>query len=374
MNPARNAPPLSPPSLRSVRLGRTRDVLHELLRSARRALPILVGVAGPVAIAAVALLALAGLPLLRVPTLPWRQGAPLWMLQTLLAAWPLWALRRRLLPEAWCVQLRCLPLREAALRASDVAVSAAVLAPLAAVYAVSVALFGWQRPAWFVQGWPAGLLAMGASWGVSVLCGAGVLAVRRAHAGSPAPRRQARAERRAPARGAGRVRPAGALLWQPLWRGALATGPATVMPGLGAAVLLGAIWIFGAIPVLPGAAGAFLFSAWLLGLTERLQRAMEAHLAPLAPWLQALPLGTAWRWQWRLLVALPMLLGLAALLAMVAAQPRAVRALPLAGFALSTVFAHAVLLAVPSAQRETHVGLWAVAAGLLTAVGSELWD
>ena len=50
-------------TLVAVRLERTHEVLRELLRALKEALPILVGVAGPLAIASVALLAWAGVPL-----------------------------------------------------------------------------------------------------------------------------------------------------------------------------------------------------------------------------------------------------------------------------------------------------------------------
>ena len=32
------------------------------------------------------------------------------------------------------------------------------------------------------------------------------------------------------------------------------------------------------------------------------------------------------------------------------------------------------MTSVPSENREAHVGLWAICAGLLTALGSELWN
>ena len=115
-----------------VRLERTRDVLRELLRSLRQALPILMGVAGPIFVASFALLAWVGVPPMKAVTLPWREGLALWCAQAALAAWPVWALRRRLLPDAWCVQLRCLPLARGALWLSDAVVSATLLAPLAA--------------------------------------------------------------------------------------------------------------------------------------------------------------------------------------------------------------------------------------------------
>ncbi|HEY9026065.1 MAG TPA: hypothetical protein VIP05_17335, partial [Burkholderiaceae bacterium] len=146
-------------------------MLRELLRSLKEALPILVGVSGPIFVASFALLAWAGVPPMKAVTLPWRSGVALWLAQAVLAAWPLWALRRRLVPEAWCVQLRCLPLTARALAWSDVAVSAAVLAPLAALYALSVLVFALHRPAWWLQAMPWAIVSLAGSWLASCLLG-----------------------------------------------------------------------------------------------------------------------------------------------------------------------------------------------------------
>jgi hypothetical protein len=34
----------------------------------------------------------------------------------------------------------------------------------------------------------------------------------------------------------------------------------------------------------------------------------------------------------------------------------------------------AALTALPASRREAHVGLWALCTGLMTALGSELWN
>ena len=159
-----------------VRLERTREVLRELLRSVKQALPILAGIAGPIFVASFALLAWAGVPPMKAVTLPWRDGLAVWAAQAVLAAWPLWALRRRLLPPAWCVHLRCLPLKPRALWWSDVAVSAVVLAPLAGLYAFSVVMFALHRPAWWLRALPFALWSLAASWLASCLLGAAALA------------------------------------------------------------------------------------------------------------------------------------------------------------------------------------------------------
>ena len=358
-------------TLVGVRLERAREVLHELLRSLRQALPILAGVAGPIFIASLALLAWAGVPPMKAATLPWRSGVPLWLAQAVLAAWPLWALRRRLLPDAWCVQLRCLPFGARALWASDAAVSAAVLAPLAALYALSVIVFAVQKPAWWVRDWPVEVLALIASWSASCLLGALALAWQRrgvAVRAGRAMRARTTEELMAP-------RPTlfVDVLWAPWWRGALTPGGRSVAVGTALSVVLALAWARGAVPEVPGAAWALMFCALLVALTERVQRAMELHLAGLAPWLAALPVAPTWRWRARLLVCAPMVAGGAAAVAIVVVS-RPWRALPLACFALGMVVTPVAMSAVPSANREAHVGLWALCVGVSTALGSELWN
>jgi len=346
-------------------------VLRELLRSLKEALPILAGVAGPLFVASFALLAWAGVPPMKAVTLPWRDGAALWTAQAVLAAWPVWALRRRLLPEAWCVQLRCLPLAARALWASDVAVSAAVLAPLGALYALSAGVFAVQRPAWWVHAMPAALLSLAASWIASCGLGAAALAWQRRGV-------RVRASRggRSPGPGsllAARPGPFAALLWWPAWRGAMAPGARSLLAGVAAAIALAAAWTRGWWPAVPGAAWALMFSALAIALTERLQRALEAHLAALAPWLAALPASGGWRWRARAVACAPMVVaGAAAALLALASRPW--RGLPLASFALGCVATPLALTSVPSSNREAHVGLWAVCLGLLTALGSESWN
>ena len=358
-------------TLVSVRLERTREVLRELLRSLKEALPIVAGVAGPIFVASFALLAWAGVPPMKAVTLPWRSGLALWTAQAVLAAWPLWALRRRLLPEAWCVQLRCLPLTARALWWSDVAVSATMLAPLALLYVFSVAVFAFQRPAWWLQALPQALLSLLASWVASCLLGGAALAWQRRGV-------SVRAHRAMRAQApeillASRPEQFAALLWWPAWRGALTPGARSVIAGVAVAIALAAGWTQGLWPVVPGAAWALMFSALAIALTERLQRAMETHLAALTPWLVSLPAAAAWRWRARLSICAPMLLaGLVTVLLVLASRPW--RGPPLAAFAVLCAATPVALTSVPSSNREAHVGLWAVCAGLLTALGSELWN
>ena len=354
-----------------VRLERTREVLRELLRSLRQALPILAGVAGPIAIASVALLAWAGVPPMKAVTLPWRSGLALWAAQAVLAAWPLWALRRRLLPPSWCVQLRCLPLTARALWTSDLAVSAVVLAPLGALYALSVGVFALQRPAWWLHAMPGALASLAASWIASCGLGAAALAWQRRGPGVRAPRvTRARAPEALLA-----ARPAAfaALLWWPAWRDALTPGARASIAGVVAATALALVWTQGWWPVVPGAAWALMFSMLAIALTERLQRTMELHLAALAPWLASLPAPGAWRWWARGLVCAPMVVAGAAAVTLVLVS-RPWRAGPLAAFALGLVATPVAMTSVPAANREAHVALWAVCTGLLTAFGSELWN
>jgi hypothetical protein len=275
------------------------------------------------------------------------------------------------LPEAWCVQLRCLPFTARSLWGSDIVVSAAVLVPLGALYAFSVAVFAVQRPAWWVHAWPQALLSLAASWTASCGLGALALAWQRRGVGARAVRtRRARTPEELLAH---RPRLFGAMLWTPAWRGALSPGARSVLAGTGVAVAISIAWVRGAWPAVPGAAWALVFCALLVALTERVQRAMESHLDGLSPWLAALPASTSWRWRSRLLICTPMALaGLACVVLVVTMRPW--RGPPLAAFALGLLAAPAAMTAVPSSNREAHVGLWALGVGLLTALGSELWN
>jgi len=345
-------------------------VLRELLRSLKEALPIMVGISGPLVVASFALLSWAGLPPMKAVTLPWRSGVALWTAQAVLAAWPLWALRRRLLPEAWCVQLRCLPLTAWALWCSDIAVSAAVLAPVAALYVFSVLVFALHRPAWWLGALPWAPVSLAASWIASCLLGAAALAWQRRGVVV-----RARRPMRAVPEALLATRPGqfAALLWWPASRDALTPGARALGVGVVADVALAVAWTQGWWPVVPGAAWALMFSGLAIALTERLQRTMEAHLDALAPWLATLPAAGGWRWRARVFVCMPMVVaGAAAVVLVLASRPW--RGAPLAAFALGLVAAPAALGAVPSSNREAHVGLWAVSAGLLTAIGSELWN
>ena len=239
------------------------------MRSFKRALPIFVGVAGPIAVATVALLAWAGVPPMRAVTMGWRAGGASWLAQAVLCAWPLWALRRRLLPDAWCVQLRCLPIAARAHGAADLAVAAAVLAPLGGLYLLSIAVFALRRPAWWTAVWPAAIGSLAASWMASCVLGAAALAWQRRGADV----RALRAMQAGEALSLLQARPglAWSLLWTPWWRGALTPAGGSLVAGTVAAVVLALPWTRATWPVVPGAAWAFLFSALAIALTERAQ-------------------------------------------------------------------------------------------------------
>jgi hypothetical protein len=354
-----------------VRLERTRDVLRELLRSLTRALPIMAGVAGPVVIA---LLALAGVPPMKAVTLPWRGGLALWMTQAVAAAWPLWALRRRLLPESWCVQLRCLPLTARALWASDLAVSAALMAPLGVLYAISVVVFAMHRPTWWLRALPFALLSLVASWVASWLIGALALAWQRHGGFVRASGASDRVRPQAPqVLLETRLSSFAALWWWPAWRGWFTPGAPSLIFGVAVAIALAIVWTQGWWPVVPGAAWALMFSMLAIALTERWQRTVELHTAALQSWMASLPVSGAWRWHVRALVCAPMVAaGAAAVVLVLVSRPW--RAPPLAAFAIGLIATPMAMTSVPSANREAHVAIWAVSAALLTALGSELWN
>lgn len=377
-----------PPTLLRVRLERTREVVREIARTAARALPIAIGVSGPLFIAVLALLAWSGLPVLKAPSTGGFAGVSMWGGETLLVAVLPWSLRRRLLPEPWCVQLRTMPVPAREAWRADLAVSALVLSPMALCDAVSALIVArgvveGHAPVWWREGWPVALASAALSWATSCALGAGALAWQRRVAGrghparraSPTPRREAAG---LPADAPGRphrfpqTSVLSALLWRPSWRGALAPGGPVLLGGVLLSGAMALAWTRGAWPVVPGAAWAFLLAALSLSLTERAQRAMELHLAALEPLLRAWPVVARWRWQARALLALPALTMLGATAACVLAS-RPWRAVPLVGYVVVTLGAHALLLAIPAVRRESHVSVWAAGAGLATAFGSELW-
>lgn len=360
------------PTLTAVRLERTRDVLREFARSVSRALPIAVGIAGPLVVAVFGLLAWAGLPVMKAPTMAPLAGGLTWCAQTAVVAWPLLALRRRLLPVDWCVQLRCLPVPEGAMFRSDLAVAAVVLSPVALAYVVSGVVFTVHGAGWWRASWPIGTASALASWAGSCGLGAAVLALRRRHAGRGHAAHAASAVAR-PGRPAFAPRAAWqALLWAPSWRDAMAPGGPVLLAGVAAEAVLAAAWTRDVLPVVPNAAWAFVFSALALALAERAQRAMERHVDALRPFLVTWPMGDAWRWQARVLPPLAAVASLLVLLSMVMAW-RPWRPWPVAGFTAAALGTWAAMGAVPADRRETHVALWALGAGLCTALGSELW-
>ena len=130
---------------------------------------------------------------------------------------------RRLLPDAWCVQLRCLPLTARALWASDAGrqrrgAGAAGRGSTRCRWACSRSIV----PPGGLQAMPGALVSLAASWVASCVLGAAALAWQRRGVGV----RASRAMRaRAPeALLAARPGQFAALLWWPAWRGALTPG------------------------------------------------------------------------------------------------------------------------------------------------------
>jgi hypothetical protein len=363
-------------TLTAIRLERTRDVVREIARSMSRALPIAFGVAGPLVLAVFAMLAWSGLPVMKAPTMRAGSGAVVWAAQTLVVAWPLWALRRRLLPPAWCVQLRCLPIGSRAMWVSDLEVAAVVLAPIALAYLTSAVFFSWKRAEWWLASWPVASASAVLSWAGSCVLGALALSWQRrsVERGHPAHAARATPGARRGDTAFPRLALFPALLWSPSWRGAMAPGGASLLVGAAVAIAAAVAWVRGTWPVVPGAAWAFAFSALLVALTERAQRAVEGVVDAMSLSLRAWPVVVPWRLQARMLPVLPMIAALATLVALVlGASSQAWRAVPLAGFVVTTLATHLVMVHVPASNREAHVSLWALGTGLATAFGSELW-
>lgn len=308
-------PPPGGSVYRRLRLRLVRQVLLEWWQTLLAVGPIVVGVLSVVAVAALALSAWLTLPLLAAPTLPSGTATLIWLGQTLLASLPVWALRRRVWPAGWAAWVRSWPLSSSVRWRAELVVSALLLAPLAALYGLSAAVWIWQRPAWLVAVAPQSAALLISSMLGSWLLGGGWL-MRWGDRGSASARRQRRApvaggrERSGPVLArASRLGPLAGWLWLPWWRGQRAGVGAVQLCGVLLAGLVSLAWCYGLagregvgfelwpplawLALVPGAAWAGLWSGLLLALVHHADHHQQRHQRALAPWLQALPVPAA---------------------------------------------------------------------------------
>lgn len=277
-----------------------------------------------------------------------------------------WALRPLLLPARWVEAERALPLPPAALRRSDLALAALALVPWFVLEAAGAASLLAGRPPWLRGREAAALAALVAAGAGSLSIGVRILARRRAP-----PRGARRADAGRAPRSVGTMSWRAALLALPLWRGPARRAGALMAAG-GAALLVPAIGL-AAAPAYGGWWPAALALAGLL-LATRLSTLVREEIGPLLEAAAALPIDSrAARRQAAALVPLPLLPGLAALLA-VAASP-ALRARPavLAAYAVGLVGAAAWPSFVPPADAGTAAGRWLLSLVLLFALASEVF-
>src|SRR5476651_2203254 len=198
---------------------RTRLAHHALLHvvaSLKSSAEIIMFGFGPVLLGLFACLALPGLI---APTLAWPQALALIAAQVLVAALPALLLRKRLHPADVLQWSRPLPIAPALRWQADAAVAAVLMAPLAAVYAISTAIWLYQWPDWLrpVAAASVGftVLSLLLAWGASTLVlarRARMPAAQRGRAAPPASHYTPRA-----------LRPVGFYLWRqlfwlPFWR------------------------------------------------------------------------------------------------------------------------------------------------------------
>jgi hypothetical protein len=237
----------------------------------------------------------------------------------------LWGLRPVLWPRAWLESENALPIEPRERRRADLLVVVLGLAPLFAVYAAGVLVWGARSPAWMHGGWVEALAALGLSMGLSVVWGLLILGSMR--------RVPSSAKRVASSRRHGQrqtLQPLTALALLPLWR-----GPAQRTGRMMLVVLLALAMPCAAMAAWPDWASWSLagFGALAFVFSSRLSVLASQELAPLHLQAAALPVVPG-----RLLLArrtmvlIPQVAAQFLCLAALTSQPRPLRPGVLAAF------------------------------------------
>jgi hypothetical protein len=320
------------------------------------------------------LFALIALPPMYAASLPLSQSIPLLAAHALAMTLPMWLLRKRVLPLDVVRWLHPLPVPRNSGLVADALVAGMLAGPLALAYMVSGAIWLYQRPDWLQPG-PAvagTLFSFLLTWA----CSSAILALRGRRT---APR--LRWQRRLPAAPAqyapGTLHPRTLLLWRllfwlPFWRADNVVGRQQTLLLLGA--LASALWWMMAPPmVVPRAVIGLCFSALLVLLTERGDKAVREQIGVLGRVMAAWPLSARTLLRWARAFSLaPALLALALLFALGSTQGAWDRTAGKVYLALACV-AHLLLVAIPRFSARGRVVLVVASILVLTAVGSEIW-
>ena len=158
-----------------MRVRMARGVLGDLAQSATGVAPILLGVLGPMLLAAVAVLVL---PLLHATTLSWPAAVGVITLQSVAGGLPVVLLRAQLLPHSLMHWAYSLPVSRSAHWAGDAGAVGICMAPLALAYAASSLVWVVQSPRWLQGLWAQALGLVVLSWLVSSAIGLAALRLR----------------------------------------------------------------------------------------------------------------------------------------------------------------------------------------------------
>ena len=322
----------------------------------------------------IGLFALLALPPMYAASLPLSQSIPLLAAHALAMTLPLWLLRKRVLPLEVVRWLHPLPVPRHVALAADALVAGLLAGPLALAYAVSAAIWLYQRPDW-LQPAPA-ITGIVFSLLLTWACSTTALALRRRRS-VPSLRWQ-RAMPSAPSQYLPRALHSRTFLlwhrlfWLPFWRADNVVGvqqTALLLAGLGCALT----WMLAPPMVVPRAVLGLGFSALLVLLADRGDKAVREQIGVLHPVMAAWPLDARGllRWARAFSVAAPLLL-VALLLVLGSTEGAWDRTAGRVYLAVACA-APLLLVAIPRFNPRGRVALVVVSILILTAVGSEIW-
>jgi hypothetical protein len=322
----------------------------------------------------VGLFALIALPPMYAASLPLPQSIPLLAAHALAMTLPMWLLRKRVLPLEVVRWLHPLPVPRHVGLAADALVAGMLAGPLALAYAVSAAIWLNHRPDW-LQPAPA-IAGTLFSFLLTWTCSGAILILRGRLAG-PGLRWQRTMPAALAQYAASALQPRTLLLWHrlfwlPFWRADNVTGLRQTLLLL-AALASALVWMMALPTVVPRGVLALCFSALLVLLTDRGDKAVREQIGVLRQVMAAwpLPAHTLLRWA-RAFSLAPALLALALLFALGNSQGAWDRTAGRAYLAFACA-AQVLLVAIPRFNARGRVALVVVSVLILAAVGSEIW-